>query len=104
MATRRRMPPPEVLDGAEVVLRAWSAPSPFFVMPCSDGSEGIPIHGLAVCRYEKNGAVYRFSCDAAWEVQNDAPHSSVDSARTAPHGQYDVERVVWRRTGGHAGG
>lgn len=90
------MRPPSRLDNAEVVRWAWSAPDPFFVMPCSDGSGGIPIHGLAICQYPQGGAVYRFSCYASWQVQNDAPYGSVADAEVARHGQYDVTRVAWR--------
>jgi hypothetical protein len=64
------MKPPRELDGAEVMLWAWSEPAPLFEMPCSDGSATIPIHGLAVCRYAQTGSIYRFSCNAMWEVEN----------------------------------
>ena len=90
------MKPPNQLDGATVVLWAWSSDRPFFEMPYSDGSGGIPIHGLAVCRYDESEAVYRFSCDSHWDVQNDTDHKSIDDARTCPSAQYDVERVKWQ--------
>ena len=89
------MRPPERIDGARVVEWAWSSPDPFFIMPYSDGSGGIPIHGLAICRYDESRQVYRFSCDDKWETQNDSSHDSIEDAKTAESGQYDVLSVKW---------
>lgn len=89
------MTPPETLDGAEVLFWAWSGDEPFFVMPDTEGWSGERIHGLAVCRYP-NGAVYRFSCDAAWEVVNDSPWATPEDAMTRPSAQYDIAAVPWR--------
>ena len=61
------------------------------------GDTRIPIHGLAVCQYP-NGAVYRFSCNAAWEVESDSPYDSIEGAFAAPSGQYAVEEVVWHES------
>lgn len=91
-----KMKPPRELDGADVVLWAWSAPAPFFEMPYADGSATIPIHGLAVCRHARSGEIYRFSCNATWEVENDSCWPSVEEARRGASGQYDVEAVQWR--------
>ena len=92
------MKPPRQLDGADVVHWAWSHPEPFFIMPFSTGSSpGIPIHGLAVCRYEKSGEIYRFSCGVDWEVENDSPWDTVEQAMRAPSGQYDAGAVDWQR-------
>ena len=89
------MKPPSLLDGAEVRYWAWSESPPFFDMP--NGDTGIPIHGLAVCQYP-NGAVYRFSCNAAWEVENDSPHDSIAGALGAPSAQYQIDQVVWHES------
>ena len=89
------MKPPHEIDGAEVVLWAWSAPEPFFRMPCGEAS--IPIHGLAICRYADSGSVYRFSCNSDWETRNDSPHPSVESATKGESGQYDIASVEWHR-------
>ena len=87
------MQPPTKLDGAVVLRWAWSGSEPFFVMP--DGGEGIPIHGLAVCRYEDSGSIYRFSCSRSWEVENDSPYDTVDRALQAQSGSFDVSSVAW---------
>jgi hypothetical protein len=91
------MKPPREVDGAEVVLWAWSAPVPFFTMPSIDGEAAIPIHGLAICRYAQGGSVYRFSCNSAWETENDSPFSSVEDATKGPSDQYDIEGIEWHR-------
>jgi len=91
------MKPPRVIDGAEVVLWAWSEPVPFFMMPCTDGSASVPIHGLAICRYAHSGSVYRLSCNLAWETENDIPFTSVEDATQGPSGQYEIANVEWHR-------
>jgi hypothetical protein len=90
------MKPPPQIDRAEVVLWAWSEPTPFFDMPFSDGSGAIPIHGLAICRYSSSGKVYRFSCNRAWETENDTDYESVEHAAMGLS-QYDINAVAWRR-------
>lgn len=45
-----------------------------------DGGDGVPIHGFAVCRYEA-GSIYRFSCNADWEVENDSQYDTLEAAR-----------------------
>ena len=90
------MRPPPQIDGADVVLWAWSEPAPFFVMPYSDGSPGIPIHGLAICRYPKTGTIYKFSYNSEWETQNDSAWDTVESATSGESGQYDVRSVQWQ--------
>jgi hypothetical protein len=87
--------PPETLDGAEVLYWAWSAAPPFFGMPETGTANVFDVCGLAVCRYAESGAIYRFSCDRAWEVLNDAPYATVAQALVGPSGQFDVTRVRW---------
>jgi len=69
--------PPGVLDGAVVLYWAESGVRPFFKMP--DDDSFISIHGLAICQY-LSGAIYRFSCDQSWEVQNDSAYEIRGSA------------------------
>ncbi len=88
--------PPEIIDGAKVLFWAWSGEAPFFVMPNSDGSSGINIHGLAICQYS-TGEIYRFSCDENWAVQNDNDWDCVEDAMAAPSTQYDVTQVLWHK-------
>ena len=92
------MKPPAQIDGADVLLWAWSEPAPFFEMPYSDGSGSIPIHGLAICRYWTSGAVYRFSCNSSWETENDSPWDTVEAAASGESAQYDVRSVQWHRS------
>jgi hypothetical protein len=93
--------PPEKIDGANVLLWAWSQDKPFFCMPVTDLSGSIPIFGLAICRYADSGTVYRFSCNASWETENDFDYGTgadaIEAAMTTPSGQYDINRVVWRQ-------
>ena len=56
----------------------------------------IPIHGLAICRYDE-GTVYLFVCDASWEVQNDSPYDTVERAMRSASAQYDVSKVTWMK-------
>ena len=91
------MQPPREIDGAEVVLWAWSGPQPFFVMPSTQSGASVAIHGLAICRYAKTGAVYRLSCNSAWETENDSAYSSVDDATRGQSAHYDVDSVQWHR-------
>ena len=86
-------PPPE-LDGAEVLWWAWSGAQPFGVMPSTDGTSGIEIYGLAICVYA-SGAIYRFSCDREWRVQNDALVDSAESAKHSVPAQYTNVPRVW---------
>ncbi len=88
--------PPVEIDNAKVLHWAWSGKAPFFVMPNSGGSGGIKIYGLAICQYP-SGAVYRFSCDKNWKVQNDSDWNSVKEAMMAPSVQYDVTQIKWHK-------
>jgi hypothetical protein len=91
------MEPPPQIDGADVVLWAWSEPKPFFEMPSSSGAPAVPIDGLAICRYAESGAVYRFSCNRAWETENDGSYASVEDATSAASGHYDLRSIEWYR-------
>ena len=91
------MNPPEKLDGADVVYWAWAEPEPFFVMPYSDCSGGIPIHGLAICCYPDSGVIYRFSCNSRWEVENDSSYDSLKSAKAGKSWQFNVKSISWLR-------
>jgi hypothetical protein len=94
-----RNEPPPFLDGARVVYWAWW-PDPFFVMRDPEGNAVAHVYGLAICRYDDSGAVYRFSCDQNWEVLNDSPYGTEEEARSAASGDYDVARIAWERMSG----
>lgn len=49
-------------------------------MKYSDGSDYMPIHGLAICRYKGTNEVYRFSCSLGWEVENDSVYAGEEEA------------------------
>jgi hypothetical protein len=88
--------PPPMIDGAQVLFWSWSEGDPFFVMLNEHGGGGVPIHGLAICRYEDTGEIYRFSCNKAWEAENDSAwEQSVEAAMTGKSGQYDITAVHW---------
>lgn len=87
--------PPDMLDGARVLAWAWSGDAPFGVVPAGDTA--IAIHGLAIARYASATTVYRFACDRAWVVQQDAPYADVDAAKRALPKQYVGNvAIVWR--------
>ncbi|MCB8962236.1 MAG: hypothetical protein H6651_18140 [Ardenticatenales bacterium] len=88
--------PPAQLDGAMVIEWAWSGTAPFGLVPATDGSPGIPIFGLAICRYEGSDSCYRFSCDQNWETVQDAEYGSVLEAKASLPAQYTAQPVIWR--------
>lgn len=85
--------PPAQLDGADVILWAWSGAKPYFAMPYGNGR--MEIFGLAICKYSKGTGIYRFSCNADWEVENDGLYDNIGQAATALSAQYDAARVEW---------
>jgi hypothetical protein len=61
-----------------------------------DDGGGIPIFGLAICRYKNSGEVYRFSCNSDWETENDSAWEySIQEAMEGPSTQYDIRKVQW---------
>lgn len=89
--------PPDELDGAKVIKWAWSGDKPFGLMRYQDEMyEPIEIYGLAICQYEDTRAIYRFSCDKKWEVQNDSPQDSVEDAERILPDQYKLVPAEWR--------
>jgi hypothetical protein len=87
--------PPEDLDGAKVIVWAWSGKEPFGYLPFDDGSPPIEIYGLAICQYEGSFDFYRFSCDNNWEVQQDSPHDSIEQAQKQLPDQYKLITAKW---------
>jgi hypothetical protein len=90
------MKPPKEIDDADVIWWAWSGIAPFFEMPVTESAETIAIYGLAVCRHPKSGNVYRFSCNAEWEVENDSQWPTIEEALQATSTQFDASVVQWR--------
>ena len=88
------MKPPSELDGARVLWWSWSGREPYG----EHGTEGEDrwVHGFAVCRYEENGSIYRFSCNKHWEVVNDADCDTEEQAKASIPMNYDETRVKWQ--------
>ncbi len=75
--------PPRTLDGATVL---YACPLDEHVQPTGrhsihleDGTNSIPAN-VAICRYDHASTIYRFYCDAAWEVVTDMDYSSIEEA------------------------
>lgn len=90
------MHPPTEIDGAQVLEWAWSE-LPFGEVSDTEGGNAIPIHGLAVCQYEGDSEVYRFSCDLHWETVQDEMYESVEQAKAELPDQYRQVSAIWRK-------
>jgi hypothetical protein len=93
-----RMTPPPHIDGARVLEWAWSD-TPFGVLRAAGGGEAVAIHGLALCRYDGAGGVYRFSCNARWACEQDAVYASLAEAKQDVPAQYRRVEPAWQRAG-----
>jgi hypothetical protein len=58
--------PPEMIDGARVLFWADSGTTPFGTMYYTDGQPCCEVWGFAICRYDADPRIYRFSCDTNW--------------------------------------
>lgn len=91
--------PPKEIDGAKVLLWAWSGEIPFGILRYAgrekDGQIAAEIYGLAICQYEKSGQIYRFSCNKNWETEQDAPHASIEQAKNQLPAQYNNVKAEW---------
>jgi hypothetical protein len=95
--------PPAELDGARVLCWAWSGQEPFGVVKYTTGEIAAAIYGLAICSYGDE-CVYRFSCDAAWGVEQDGAYESVEEAKRLLPEQYRDVPVVWKNYGAEQSG
>lgn len=89
------MKPPAYIDGARVLEWAWSD-DPFGDLRYDDGLLAAAIHGLAVCQYDGSSDVYRFSCNAQWECEQDQVYESVQQAKSELPEQYCKTVAVWQ--------
>ena len=81
--------PLKKIDGAKVLQWAWSGSLPF-------GRVGeIEIYGLAICQYENDNKIYRFSWDENWETQQDFDYSSIKEAIEQLPDQYKNVPAKW---------
>jgi hypothetical protein len=94
--TSTSMKPPSRIDGARVLEWAWSD-TPFGELLSDDGSVAATVHGLALCRYDESDTVCRFSCNANWETEQDAPYSSLEEAKACLPQQYQRVPADWMK-------
>jgi hypothetical protein len=66
-------------------------------VPFTDGTMAATIHGLALCQYPDSQKVYRFSCNASWETEQDMDYSSVAEAKALLPKQNQHAPVVWQK-------
>lgn len=83
--------PPVTIDGARVLEWAWSGDQPFGEVP---GADSPKISGLAIATYDDQ-AFYRFSCNHAWETQQDGLYDSIDEAKRQLPDQYRQVVAQW---------
>lgn len=88
--------PPNFIDDAKVLKWAWSGQEPFGFVCNEDGSEKQAIYGLAICQYEGEETVYRFSCDNDWETVQDATYATVEQAIARLPDQYKNVSADWQ--------
>jgi hypothetical protein len=86
--------PPSHIDGALVLEWAWSD-VPYGELCFEDGTVAAIIHGLALCQYDDSAAIYRFSCNAKWEAEQDSVHRSIDEAKAQLPNQYRRVPASW---------
>jgi hypothetical protein len=89
--------PNRKIDNATVIEYAWSGDEPFGFIRDSDGNAIVEIFGLALCKYDNDETIYRFSCDQNWETQQDSDYDSIDSAKNLIPEQYKNQLVVWTK-------
>lgn len=88
--------PPAFLDGARVIKWAWSGQEPFGYVGAEYDKEKEIIYGLAICRYEDDNKVYRFSCDSNWETVQDSFYDTIDQAIEHLPDQYKNVKANWQ--------
>nr|WP_010132455.1 hypothetical protein [Microbulbifer agarilyticus] len=89
--------PPKEIDGAKVIEWSWSGDRPFGVIYYDCGKIASEIFGLAICKYRDSEVVYRFSCDANWEAEQDSEYCSAVDAKEHLPDQYRNVDAVWQK-------
>jgi hypothetical protein len=89
--------PPKEIDGVKVLEWAWSGDKPFGLLRYESGEVASEIFGLAICKHDDSDIVYRFSCDASWEAEQDSDYSSVDDAKENLPEQYQNIKACWQK-------
>lgn len=92
------MIPPEKIDGASILYYACSGLCPFGYIKYENGEVATEIYGFAIGKFKNNDAIYRFSCNRNWEVEQDAQYDSIESAMNNIPDQYQKCAVVWNKS------
>ncbi|MGX5175344.1 hypothetical protein ACUR5C_15095 [Aliikangiella sp. IMCC44653] len=90
------MRPPKYIDDGKVLRWAFSGSEPFGVIKYSDGRIAAEIYGLAICQYDGDSKIYRFSCDKDWETEQDAGYGSIEEAMNTVPAQYRGQEIKWQ--------
>lgn len=96
LVAKKMIAPPNYLDGAKVIKWAWAKQNPFGYVANKDGKQREEIYGLAICQYEKNKSIYRFSCNKKWNTVQDEVYSTVEDAIKQLPEQYKNVKVNWQ--------
>jgi hypothetical protein len=88
--------PPAKIDGATVLLWAWSGAEPFGYVGDIDSPDSTAIYGLAICTYGRPESFYRFSCDINWETAQDGVYTSAEEAVRRLPDQYRQVEAEWQ--------
>jgi hypothetical protein len=89
--------PPQTIDGAEVLEWAWSGEKPFGMVRYESGTVAAEIFGLAICRCLNSGKIYRFSCNAEWDTEQDSDYRSVEEAKNNLPLNYLEIKAIWNK-------
>ncbi len=87
---------PEFIDCAKVIKWAWSGQKPFGYVGLIDDPKSEEVYGLAICQYEDNDCVYRFSCDKNWETVQDGLYDTIENTIEQLPEQYKNSKVNWQ--------
>jgi hypothetical protein len=89
------MKPPAYIDGAKVIMWAWSGSQPFGYVEMIDSPQSEEVYGLAICQYENSHIFNRFSCDSDWETVQDGVYATVEDAIRLLPDQYKNIKAHW---------
>jgi hypothetical protein len=91
-------PPPQQLDGANVLYWATSRLGRFHTIPHGAdpaAADVISVAAMAICRYPDGGPYYLFKCDRDWEVVFDWDADGIDEAQAIASQHVSGEMIEW---------